>query len=918
MMAILLSLTLSCSREQDAGMATAVRLHARIESGGETRVDFDEASGKFAWTDGDEIDIHTSAGAYRSVALDASGGFSLELTGSEARDGYAVYPSGIVVTDEADLTLRLPASYDIDGSMDDRYPAALVAVNDPASDDLFFRHAGAIIELILNEVPADTKSFTVTMDKRITGAFPVDGAGTDTPRILTDDAAEGLSVTFTLATALDAQTDAFILHVPVPVGTYEKLKVEMKNASGTVLKTYTHDKSRLCTRARGRKAVFPLEIYSFGPLSGTDFLTINGVPVIWFNDHNEQETTVQITSFKSYDGGLSQIAVPVEVMGYATADADGNCNEDWTTEQPSTLLEFNFSDNSPEQQNLVVKVSEQTEKTVRNELIEHAGTLQSRPLADNIDLAFQDIGNGLHPRSSGKPRTANCYVVDRAGTYRFPVVYGNAVDWVKQPANGCHTKSYLVNTSQTNTTSYYYNFQRFDDNLITSPYILQDVGLTVEDVEAVVLWEDVPSSDYTMLSVNPVVTETSVSGYCDLDGTALTTVPYIHFNVLPGSIDPNEDLEPTERVRGIRQGNIVIALRTKESAAPVTVAGNPIDPGTILWSWHIWITDQDLTPKNTVLQTGTNVPAVNAMMPYNLGWCDTGLFTQWHDRAWYVKIRQTEGTIAPIVVKVIQKGDKTRTGSSSPFYQFGRKDPFLPSTGSGAINKPAYSPIGRVLTSSDSAVSWSDSPSDGPASSIRNPEVMYFTTISGLPYPFSTQNTWMAGSRPANLWNIDLNLDNNLNKVVSSKLRKSIFDPTPVGFMVPHLMSFSFAIEKHGTDIYASQGHNYEITYLLAPDRNGDNVLNRKDFEAGWWLYTGNGNETIFLPACGARAWSNGALEYVNTQGAYLMSPASDINSNHKCSFGSSYFASWNGLLHPVSSNRRLNHCCSIRPVMEQ
>ena len=257
-LAALLALA-ACTAELDTDVKVpeSGRLRARLEGETDTRVEFDTSSGKLAWTNGDVIDIHTSLGAYRTAELDATGGFSLELAANEARDGYAVYPSGIVGGSGSGLTLTLPTSYDLDASNSMLDKAPLIAVNDPSSDDLWFYHAAGTIYLTLNEIPANTASIAVIFDKRVTGVFDVQTPASGHPYIETDGAATGTTVTFNLAAPLSVATDGILVKVPVPVGNYATINAEARDGSDAVLKTYRGGHSRTMYRARGRKISLP-------------------------------------------------------------------------------------------------------------------------------------------------------------------------------------------------------------------------------------------------------------------------------------------------------------------------------------------------------------------------------------------------------------------------------------------------------------------------------------------------------------------------------------------------------------------------------------------------------------------------------------------------------------------------------------
>ena len=258
-----LAMMAGCTAEMDQTgnvapeTAGSGKLTARIGDV-ETRVEFDEFSGTFSWSAGDQIDVHTTAG-YQTTALDANGCFS--LTNGSVRDGYAVYPTGIVSGD-SDLTVELADSYDIAAEgMVDFYPSPMVALNDPSSDDLWFYHAGAVARLVFTELPAETRSILVTFDKRVTGAFTVADPGTDHPVIATDGAATGNTVRFNLSEAPAIPEGGFALNVPIPTGTFNSINASVQDASNAELLSYVSPKVRTFPRARGRKIDPQLERY---------------------------------------------------------------------------------------------------------------------------------------------------------------------------------------------------------------------------------------------------------------------------------------------------------------------------------------------------------------------------------------------------------------------------------------------------------------------------------------------------------------------------------------------------------------------------------------------------------------------------------------------------------------------------------
>jgi hypothetical protein len=87
-------------------------------------------------------------------------------------------------------------------------------------------------------------------------------------------------------------------------------------------------------------------------------------------------------------------------------------------------------------------------------------------------LQSQTAKSGVVDLSDGCQNTANCYIINAAGTYKFPLVYGNAIE------NGVdNTKAYGGK-----------NFYNHRGKTITSPYIYKNDKCAVGSVE--LLWQD--------------------------------------------------------------------------------------------------------------------------------------------------------------------------------------------------------------------------------------------------------------------------------------------------------------------------------------------------------------------------------------------------------------------------------------------
>lgn len=314
-------------------------------------------------------------------------------------------------------------------------------------------------------------------------------------------------------------------------------------------------------------------------------------------------------------------------------------------------------------------------------------------MANPFDLSkhpvYGDIDNYV-PQT-----TANSYVISAPGVYMFPCVYGNGLTEDHEnisaywPGNaddsysgviGDNRSSNLkeVNVDHNNDASYWRaytpRFYNAINDEIDSPYIFEDLDIT--SPSAIVVWQDtdedngdfkhqiIPfSSDYVGL------TDKTVGG---------KTVKYIWFK-----IDADR----------IKAGNFVLALRGK--------AGHLTSP-EILWSWHIWITPDDLTP-----DVVTNTSGTYGLMPKNMGWFDSdkGSVSQWPIRGMKFRAVQTESygkdaSNNPLykddTFTVTQIGDADETSPTvggNVYYQWGRKDPFLPVAPDGSNHPVVYNSL---------------------------------------------------------------------------------------------------------------------------------------------------------------------------------------------------------------------------------
>ena len=254
----------ACAKElapekEDVSSPYSETLTARIVN---TKVNISD-TGKFSWSEGDKIAVHRSVNGYETASLSLDGVFGVHLSEGETRDGYAIYPASVAdenASDASNLAVVLPNAYDISkAGMGDYSPLPMVAVNDPASEDVLFHHLGGVFRLELTKLPYETQKIAVNFGKRITGTFAVEGLDTDTPFISLPDE-EGEDVVYSLRSYITSSTDKIIINVPVPVGTYHSLSYKIYDRYGNMMGENTEEMSITVERADGYDVLQDLTI----------------------------------------------------------------------------------------------------------------------------------------------------------------------------------------------------------------------------------------------------------------------------------------------------------------------------------------------------------------------------------------------------------------------------------------------------------------------------------------------------------------------------------------------------------------------------------------------------------------------------------------------------------------------------------
>ena len=556
-----------------------------------------------------------------------------------------------------------------------------------------------------------------------------------------------------------------------------------------------------------------------------------------------------INSYKT--DGVTIKPVPWRVEGYSETGPTGP----FTSTKPTWLTSFTshgdggYSPSGAEH----VRVSVSSQMVVSST---NARTIALRSkdrvgLPTAIDLSrvpmgtspFFSIPDGANASTySGNPmNTANCYVVTRPGWYKIPVVYGNAIKGTASDKERANTEAYNPSVSHPNVLK---PFIRHDGQVITKPWIKDNINL--EYAFAELTWQDWPLlvQNIEFDSINK---------------------KYIAFYVSK---------------EAIHEGNAVIALKDKN--------------GVIVWSWHIWVYGGDnlksINVKNNKAKSGGRPGQDNFdFLSENLGSCyDSGEYVTFPAANVWVKISNGR---KPKVIKITRYAGPSFTTASyynTTFYQWGRKDPMLPSDGIASNQNKFWFDKDGTIKNNLQTDNWSsDGTPNGANAEIAN--------IIKNPHTFNTSSNM--DNLYYNLWDASCNEAGSYYITTARFLPaiKSVYDPCPPGFCLPPSGAFTGFTS---TGDYSSTSSKLNVS---GPFNNGYNFRTVLKGESG--------GETIFFPALGLRYYGNGLMDLSGNSGYYWSGDS--FNETVGCIL---FFIS--GIVYPMSNNNRSSGF-AVRPVAE-
>lgn len=444
---------------------------------------------------------------------------------------------------------------------------------------------------------------------------------------------------------------------------------------------------------------------------------------------------------------------------------------------------------------------------------------------DVIDLSKTDFASDDPSKiNTENMTTANCYIIRHAGTYRIPLVYGNA-----------------IKDGNTNTPSYkptyapYFFLDQFKNSnnaKISSPFIENNTGQTADKV--IILWQD--EADAIQVVDYPISYVPKSTPFYTIDN-----VRYIQFTVHQSKICQN---------------NALIAVTNSN--------------GDVIWSWHIWITNDPglLKPAIPVKNLANNI--YNFFPLPCLGCIEEEVYPARYSIQIVLEQKRNGDVPKNTITLTVHQPDINTGNPNGCYYQFGRKDPMC------RKDTPAYNHSERPFKKDGvGRVSLADA--------IKHPEVFYnhgshisydWCSDSGFYY-----NLWSGGYCDAGF-------------IEQNVVSKTVYDPSPRGYMMPASNAFSG---------FTSDGRYQSSIY---GDCRVDGPWNK-----GWNFRTGDGENTIFFPAAGERAGSSGERKNVGDYGNYWSAVPVDTDNGHSLYFHSGFVSPANG------SNR--SDGLSVRPVKE-
>ena len=451
----------------------------------------------------------------------------------------------------------------------------------------------------------------------------------------------------------------------------------------------------------------------------------------------------------------------------------------------------------------------------------HSAVLNSNPSVSDFDLSSKQP-NGTATGLSKTRESANCYIVNAVGTYKFPAVYGNGIKngsvavltsnnlFLDHRGNPIHYANiykqlyeteaadvetditFELTTSETSagvTTKKKFTHQGYR-------YVVSDLGST-PGLSVELIWQDA-SGVFTVASGGVTQPTLDNDGFSNISFTVNTGAgkPANCVIALKGRLC---DIVTTKAYDSV--GNEITSLTktTETSALPIQ--------DDVLWTWHIWMTDEVYPNQTTTKQpladgavtndgnqrstrakkvdelypsyyNGSKIVQLSnyegtstGMLPVNLGWVpDNDAFGLYQQRDTWVEIQLKDAPDKKVHFHIHQDAKPDLITGTSTMYQWGRPTalPMVKTmTMADATTRTVYDKSGTDITASFEVVT----PTSGNNTTNHIPEAIKNPTKM---IHESADHWWKDGNNHL-YWNT----------------AKTLYDPCPPGFQVPAIAVFT-------------------------------------------------------------------------------------------------------------------------------
>ncbi len=436
-----------------------------------------------------------------------------------------------------------------------------------------------------------------------------------------------------------------------------------------------------------------------------------------------------------------------------------------------------------------------------------------------------NLSNPADPYSDVVMNTANTYIINGAGYYRFPIVMGNGV------------KNGSLNTAAYSHTG----FVDYKRNPITDPYLRGTATNHKKPMAALLSWEDKGIASPKDKKIIEVVDRTAAPA---MRPSPDITGYYLNY---PGAT--NGITKTTDANGDVYWVNFYVEQATEQGVASIVVLD---EDNKNMWTWLIWLTDYQPGVGDVEVEymkkSGEPSAGIEKLtfMKDVLGFVDNVYVRhETYPRAEvYIRLVQIEGErsavvncIRPARANYLIQDPSPKLGYA-PYYQWGRVTPIQPSNGNfvglGELYFDQTSGFNKVLNTLAGPVHAADQHFQG---FITHPSV------------------WCQPSY-SNMWNAAIPYDKTVTRdnEMDEKVVKSIYDPSPVGYTVPRRNAFtglSIGVpslnDGYGNlygDISVS---NYNLYWIV--------FTNYRDTQAD------AGTGQLFLPTTSRRISRNSAID---------------------------------------------------------